>query len=296
MSMRKIKELSQAIAKKQAEIETLRADADRCRHAAEAGSRAIEQLDQLRVRKAGIQAIAFVDKKEPDTDAIDAEILQLEQSAAATLEQARAARLALVMIEGDPLAAQPAPVKPQVARTFTPPQATVTGLGLQTNLVSHPGLVNRVLETESVEVVSEPEPETPKSKLATALGELAELEEQRRVVACAWLVERREKSIDRYMQMISDLGPVLAEIAAADDCRNRLGVPGNSLGRNLAEVFKQIAGDIIPYSRKIEIPAVPGVSLQPRYVTPIDWFKYGWDGKAERASLIGELASAGVRV
>jgi hypothetical protein len=286
--MRKIKDLSTAIEAKNVEIQKLRDDADRCRHAAAAGSRSMELLEQLRARKAEIQAIAFVEKTTAQTEDIDAEILGLEQGTAETLAQARAARLALVMIEGEPSDAHwQASVPTQVARTFTPPQATVSRMGLQTNLVTHPGLVNKLLDAESVEEALEPEPEPqePKSKLGAALKELAALEEQRRELALTWLADRREKAIDRYIKTLTELGPIVAEISATDRARGKLGDHKNMFGHGLVKAFR--SADVpIPFSRKIQMPA--------GYFTPIAWLRDIHYGDNELEQVYAELQEVGV--
>jgi hypothetical protein len=288
-TMREIKSLSKAIEQKNAEIQKHRADADRCRHVAEAGSRLMAQLDLLRERKAEIQAIAFVEKKEAETESIDAEILRLEQGAAETLAQARAARLALIMIEGDPNAAQQAPEKAQVARTFTPPQASVWRCGLQPNLVTHPGLVNRLLDAEPVEVIAEPEPEEPRSKLGAALKELASLEEQRREMVVAWLADRREKALDRYVKALLDLGPIIAEAVALDKARAKFGEYNPTYGLWILSELRQV--DLpIPWTR--QIPS-PNLQITQRY-SPITWLRDPAHGDSELELVLSELQAAGV--
>jgi hypothetical protein len=294
-TMREIKSLSKAIEQKNAEIQKHRDDADRCRHMAEAGRRSMDQLEQLRARKAEIQAIAFVEKKEAETESIDAEILRLEQGTAETLAQARAARLALIMIEGDPNAAQQAPEKVQVARTFNAPQATVTRLGLQPNLVTHPGLVNKVVDAEPVEIIPEPEPELPKSKLGVALKELDELEEQRRGLVLTWLVERREKAIDRYMKALMDLGPIVAEASAADRAHHRFGDYSVGAGAWILGNLREVEFPV-PSSRRISNPPS---DMDPWAHTrvgrsPIFWPRDPSHGNSELEEILAELLAAGV--
>jgi hypothetical protein len=289
MSMRKIKELSTAIDNKNAEIQKLRDDAERCRDAAEAGSRSMEMLEQLRARKAELQAIAFVEKTTAQTEDIDAEILGLEQGAAETLARARAARLALFMIEGDPSAVQPAAEKPLVARTFTPPQASVYRVGLHQNLVTHPGLVNRQADVEPVEIVPEPEPEEPKSKLDAALKELAVLEGQRRELVVAWLADRREKAIDRYIKALLDLGPIIAETVAMDKARARFGDYNPTHGLWILSELRQV--DLpIPWTRQIPSPN-PQVTQRR---SPITWLRDPAHGDIELELVLSELRAAGV--
>jgi hypothetical protein len=279
-----ITDLSTAIAVKKDEIQKLRNDADRCRVAADAGRRSMDLLEQLRGKRAEIEANAFVEKTAANTDDIDAEILRVEQSHSASLAQARAARLALIMIEGEPEEARPAPDSPKASRTFTAPQANVTRLGLQPNLVTHPGLVNRLVDEEPVAIASEPEPEEPKSKLGAALKELAALEEQRREAVLNWLAARRERAIDRYLKALDDLGPIVAEINSSDRARSRFGDFNDSFGLQLLRNFRK--SDVpIPQSRKIQKPY--------GFHTPIAWLSDETHGNNELEQIFAELEAVG---
>lgn len=288
MSMRKIKDLSTAIEAKNAEIQKLRDDADRCRHAAAAGSRSMELLEQLRARKAEIQAIAFVEKTTAQTEDIDAEILGLEQGTAETLAQARAARLALVMIEGEPSDAHwQASVPTQAARTFTPPQATVSRMGLQTNLVTHPGLVNKLLDADSVEDAPEPEPESqePKSKLFAALKELAALEKQRQELVLTWLDDRREKAIDKYMQAFEALGSSAIEAAIIDQVRGSFGTTVATLAGTF--LWKEL--------REISMPApISRWNVGGHIMQSLSWGSFQSHATPVREQVLAELQTAGV--
>jgi len=251
----------------------------------------MELLEQLRARKAEIQATAFVDGTAAQTEDIDAEILGLEQGTAEILAQARAARVALVMIEGDPdVATRQAPVK--VARTFTPPVATVSRLGLQTNLVTHSGLVNRVLESDRVDDAPEPEPEPEpkelKNKLGAALEDLAALEEQRRELVIALLVERREKALDGYINKLLELGPIVAEVAALDKARAVFGAYKPTPGIWLRDEFRTVEFPI-PHHRLIPSP---NPSITQRY-SPISWLRDTTLGSSELEDILAELKALG---
>jgi len=236
--------------------------------------------------------MAFVDGTAAKTEDIDAEILGLEQGTAEMLAQARAARVALVMIEGHPHNA-PRQAPEQAARAFTPPIASVSRLGLQPNLVTHPGLVNRLLDPEPVADAPEPAPapEQPKSKLAAALEELAALEEQRRQLALRWLDDRRERAIDAYIKALTDLGPLIAEAAAADAVRAALGDLNEPrrTGAWLRQAWRNT--DIpIPASRMEQLN-IGGV-MHPR--TPLAWRRVADHSTDARESLLALFREEGL--
>jgi hypothetical protein len=284
-----ITDLSTAIAVKKDEIQKLRDDADRCRVAADAGRRSMDLLEQLRGKRAEIEANAFVEKTAANTDDIDAEILRVEQSHSASLAQARAARLALIMIEGEPEEARPAPESPKASRTFTAPQANVTRLGLQPNLVTQPGLVNRLVGEEPVEIVSDPEPEEPKSKLGMAQRDLAALEDRRRALVLAWLLARREKAIDLYIKAIQDLAPIIGEAVAADRARARFGEYNRADG---IWVFNELRRVEFPIPHFRMVPST--VPSNPHRSSPITWSRNPAHGDSELEQILAELNAAGV--
>jgi hypothetical protein len=132
-------------------------------------------------------------------------------------------------------------------------------------------------------------------------GQLAELAikisaatEERRQLSLAWLEDRRERALDRYMVLIAELGLIVAEAFAADKAQGALGDlhwsrrPGTVLLEKWHEIER---GALVPNSRKTWNESDP---MHPRQVCPITWFNDRELGKPELAALLAQLHDAGV--
>jgi chromosome segregation ATPase len=115
----------------------------------------------------------------------------------------------------------------------------------------------------------------------------ASLQERRKQAATDWLASRRERAIDRYMELIHSLGPILAEAAAADKARrNFMGVTTShsAYGEWLLTAIKE---NVFPY------PFTRGKQMPAGNVHPFDWLRDPQLVDRELEKVRGELAAAG---
>lgn len=125
-------------------------------------------------------------------------------------------------------------------------------------------------------------------KLAQQESTVAELDEARRSLAIAWLEDRREKAIDRYIKALVDLGPIVAEAMAADRARVSLGNALRQYGIWLRDSFKTNAPPM-PHHKMLPNKFIPTLP-----VYPVSWLRDSTHGDAEHEQFIAELKSAGL--
>ena len=114
-----------------------------------------------------------------------------------------------------------------------------------------------------------------------------ELQEKRKQAIIDWLKGRRERAIDRYMDLINSLGPILAEAAGADQLRRRFETDKSVYQEAGTWLLKEIREKALPYpfNRSKQMPH--GV------VHPFEWLRDPELVEREFKKFSGELASAG---
>ncbi len=125
-------------------------------------------------------------------------------------------------------------------------------------------------------------------ELATKIEQASE---ERRKLALDWLEDRRERALDRYIKALADLGPIIAEAAAADGVRGEFG-DFNENRRHGAWVRQEW--------RKTEVP-IPSTRMeqlnvcgQTRTRTPLAWRRELDHSTPERESLLALFREAGL--
>lgn len=137
-----------------------------------------------------------------------------------------------------------------------------------------------------------------KEKLAQCEEAISNFTEQRRQLALSWLDDRREKALDRYIKLLDDLGPLVAEMRAADKARTALGYlpayPGLSSPSEwlLAAVR---SGDTLPVPSSRHVPVNPdNPMLKDVMVSPVRWMRASDFADREFEQVIAELQGAGL--
>jgi hypothetical protein len=127
------------------------------------------------------------------------------------------------------------------------------------------------------------------AKHVAGLQLISELDEKRLQTALDWLAERRNAALDAYEKALNDLGPVIAEAAASDAIRARLGDSKQNSGAWLRNALREQTFPIPP--SRLDRSAVPAWSAG---VTPILWQRDIEHGAAEKDEILVELAQAGL--
>lgn len=137
-----------------------------------------------------------------------------------------------------------------------------------------------------------------KEKLAQCEDAVTSLTEQRRQLALAWLDDRREKALDRYIKLLNDLEPLVAEMRAADKARSALGYlppfPGSSsCSEWLLAAMRN--GDALPVPSSRHVPVNPdNPMLKDVMVSPVRWMRAPDFADREFEQIIAELQGAGL--
>ncbi len=123
-------------------------------------------------------------------------------------------------------------------------------------------------------------------------AELNSVAELRKQTAVAWLVDRREQAIDRYIAILKDMGQPLRDAKAVDVL---LAALGNHDGTG-DWIWKQIRhrGLVVPFSRMIERANSP--TTEPIYDMPFAWLQDSDLGAAEASKMAEDLRYAGLEV
>lgn len=127
------------------------------------------------------------------------------------------------------------------------------------------------------------------AKITDTEAEIEQLEEQRKAKTLEWLAAQREKAIDRWLDALSALGPIVAEALAFESARRQI-VGGHHVEDSLKKA--QSAVGAVPRGRATleERPLNQSQWVQ----APIDWIADREHGKREREQLFAELTDAEV--
>lgn len=137
-----------------------------------------------------------------------------------------------------------------------------------------------------------------KDKLAQCEEAVTSLTEQRRQLALSWLDDRREKALDRYIKLLDDLGPLVAEMRAADKARRALGYfpayPGfSSPSEWLLAALRD--SDTLPVPSSRHVPVNPdNPMLKDVMASPVRWMRAPDFADREFEQIIAELQGAGL--
>ncbi|MGN6728605.1 MAG: hypothetical protein ACTHJG_02095 [Rhodanobacteraceae bacterium] len=127
-------------------------------------------------------------------------------------------------------------------------------------------------------------------KVAETEAVVAELMQQRKVMAVEWLGQRIEIALDAYLEALRALGPILAKVVALDLARTC--IEGECKIAGLARYLLTFPRNVpIPFERQISVPGRPGVRT-----TPIEWMgmRKADFFKQEFAQVMAQLADAGL--
>lgn len=127
-------------------------------------------------------------------------------------------------------------------------------------------------------------------QLEELTAKIEQTNEERLQLALRWLEDRHERATDRYLALLDDLGDVIAEMAAIDGARPRLGDHRNRQAGNWVRAEWKKFDVPVPFGRKVPI----GNASSPNYVTPILWRRNPEHSKPELAVLLAQLHDAGV--
>lgn len=123
--------------------------------------------------------------------------------------------------------------------------------------------------------------------------EIESLSGQRKEVVVAWLANRRDLAIKRYVAALGDLGTPLAEAFAVDMLLAEIDARDKQTGNWLLKQVRA-GGLVIPHSYKVVRPGREGA--EPIYDEPFTWLRDQTHGDKERALLVSELYKAGMEI
>lgn len=128
---------------------------------------------------------------------------------------------------------------------------------------------------------------------AEVQAEIDTVSGQRKEVVIAWLKDRQDKAIKRYISVLNDLGAPLGEAYAVDRLLAALDTRDEQTGNWL---IKQLCSGAIPvpHAYKVVRPGRDGSA--PIYDAPFTWFRDDALGDPEAAKLMAELLEAGLEV
>lgn len=137
-----------------------------------------------------------------------------------------------------------------------------------------------------------------KEKLAQCEEAISNLTEQRRQLALSWLDDRCEKALDRYIKLLDDLGPLVADMRAADKARTALGYLPNYPGQSSPSEWLLAAvrnGDALPVPSSRHLPVNPdNPTLNHVRISPVRWMRAPDFAEREFEQVIAELQGAGL--
>jgi chromosome segregation ATPase len=126
--------------------------------------------------------------------------------------------------------------------------------------------------------------ETKRSEVESAT---AALQERRKQATADWLKERSIKAIDRYIEALQSLGPVIAEAAGADHLRRRFEIASSIHREPGLWLLAEIKTNMFPY------PFTHAKQAHHGRVHPFDWMRDLELAERESEKIRDELAAAG---
>ncbi|ARB28959.1 hypothetical protein ATI14_0467 [Pseudomonas tolaasii NCPPB 2192] len=127
-------------------------------------------------------------------------------------------------------------------------------------------------------------------KRADRLAEVKQLKEERRERTIAWLKEIRHDAINRYIQVLAEIGGPMADACAADRTLHALGA-GEFLATSMLKQIR-VADFAIPNSYKVQRDTTSIKMLD----APIPWLRDEALGDAETQALADELRNVGLNI
>ncbi|AOA06901.1 hypothetical protein [Pseudomonas sp. TMW 2.1634] len=126
-------------------------------------------------------------------------------------------------------------------------------------------------------------------KRGGVVAEVKQLTQERHALTVEWLKELRHDAINRYIQVLVDIGAPLADALAADRALHALGA-GEYLASGMIKRIR-IADFAIPNSYKVR-RSTSGIEILD---APVPWLRDGTLGNIETKALADELREAGLR-
>lgn len=127
-------------------------------------------------------------------------------------------------------------------------------------------------------------------KRADVEATTAALQEKRKQAIIDWLKERREKAIDRYMDLINSLGPILAEAAGADMLSQKISLLPSSRQEAGTWLLNEIKNGAIPF------PFSRGKQMRYGLLSPFEWLRDPDLVERELQKFSSKLAAAGFEI
>jgi hypothetical protein len=121
-------------------------------------------------------------------------------------------------------------------------------------------------------------------------AEVKLLTQERHDLTVEWLKQLRHDAINRYIQVLVDIGAPLADACAADRTLHALGAGEFLAGGMLKRI--RVADFAIPHSHKVQRS---GINID-MYDTPVPWLRDATLGSLETQALAEELRKAGLKI
>jgi hypothetical protein len=120
--------------------------------------------------------------------------------------------------------------------------------------------------------------------------EVEQLKQERRGLTVEWLKEQRHDAINRYINVLGDIGAPLADACAADRVMHALGA-GEYLADKMLKRIR-VLDFAVPHSHKVQ-RSNAGIEI---YDAPVPWLRDYTLGDAETQAIAAELRKAGLNI
>jgi len=127
-------------------------------------------------------------------------------------------------------------------------------------------------------------------KRAGVVAEVKQLTQEQHGLTVEWLKQLRHDAINRYIQVLVDIGAPLADACAADRAMHALGAGEYLLGRMLNRI--RVADFAIPHSHKVQ-RSTTHIEM---YDAPVPWLRDATLGNVQTQALADELRKAGLKI